>query len=976
MNNIEIPEISVPPHKFELEENELLQYYYNWNLKRKYYPGWIYLPIDNRKSLWLETRFAQDKIFHNIPKLSKPYDLLLLYELIWRLDKCCVPFSTSNMEVITKVINQYNPFPDDLDIPEAQIKINNSNYINFDWNFISEAWVEILVTLISDARRDINEEQFNYWISFLDKVKKNNAEWTMIYYYEKCLFYLSTFRKDMVLDTLNQWPVNNDLCIYEAKKASVYAELGEIDIAEKYAETALNNIRKQYQPYDYNYNLMSQEGWIILLLQSIRDNTFGYNSSAMQELNDRYESLRPYRCDPWNEIRPLRLTLEGPEPEYRVGIKIQKSFDLDSETISRSMQRGYNFDDFIPAYAFLMIYEKTSIPMSCGMVRMFDDSIYNASNWLKNIMPYLSLTSFIRAGDDKKLDEYLSRMRIATFDTDQLNRIYTTFYNSLDVCIKNLPFSKEKINFKKDSFTYKTIVFLSEILSRLTIRLSQNQIDDLLKLTIELYKHPLLRNDYTLHKPVKVMVKRVLFAMTFDNLIKHLDTMLSLPIANEDGFKTDQSNFWPEPFSYIEPNEDKNLPKDFDFDQISDNIERLIKLATNKDIDVRTNAILRLSKLNRFGILTETHLKEFTQSVWSQYDETTNLPANTNLLSNFLITLPGLDQLKIDALKKAYLENEFKRVLGRHDNNGKISKSMQGSAGHYVFYNLLNLINLSKPLFIVHKVHAHHFIDWSNAEAVILLKNLIKWWDEEKLDIRDETVEYDEFSGNLRQAFSIVDRLLSRVIIIRLKEVDPVTLNELKRLITEMTDKKFYMLSSNVALSVINQQTPRIEEKILEGLNSIDEDYITNALDACWLKLTYEIKGEIPKSDYDFKSDIINRFMMRRQPRLIDVVDFLSRIFKYHSQILKTTDINNIVRGIEYFDNDLSYANFSTLTYNNKKSFIEKDELPNYREAISELIHLLYIYFEKNTIEIPTVIKNWKENASKDPLPEVRAFWE
>jgi hypothetical protein len=155
------------PHG-EMSEGILKQQHSIWQKTRLAYPGWVVCPRKNREELLLYTKSWINETFSFAKELSAPDDIFIIYELNWRLEITLTPLFTDWINAITTCLKKYNPYPELLDIKEADITPNKDKYKNFDWKQISEMWIELAFALCRVAREDHNETSFNLWIGYLD----------------------------------------------------------------------------------------------------------------------------------------------------------------------------------------------------------------------------------------------------------------------------------------------------------------------------------------------------------------------------------------------------------------------------------------------------------------------------------------------------------------------------------------------------------------------------------------------------------------------------------------------------------------------------------------------------------------------------------------------------------------------------------------------------------------------------------------
>jgi len=228
-----------------------------WRQKRREYPGWVVAPKNNRDELWMYTERWIEPVLRSIEKLTPPKNLFLLYELNWRLKTALIPLFMNWLKKITPIIETFNPYPRLVEIEDAAIRPDKEEYKRWDWKSIGECWVKLIFALAREAREDQDEKRFHLWMDRLEKVVKERTEWQARWFYEECLFYLFRFDQEKIRETLENWPTTHDLPFWEVRRASILAELGELNEAEKIAEEALTQIRSRLQPYSMDYSLLS-----------------------------------------------------------------------------------------------------------------------------------------------------------------------------------------------------------------------------------------------------------------------------------------------------------------------------------------------------------------------------------------------------------------------------------------------------------------------------------------------------------------------------------------------------------------------------------------------------------------------------------------------------------------------------------------------------------------------------------------------
>lgn len=137
-----------------------------WEFTRKRYPNWVVLPEDRRDVLWTYTEH-NIRLIHNIDKVNAPYDIKLLYEFNWRIERCLYPILNNLISIYEKVLKRYNPFPGAMNIDDALDPQDQS----LPWDEIEQKWLELHISVM----RFYREEGFiEKWKSIDERLKMFN----------------------------------------------------------------------------------------------------------------------------------------------------------------------------------------------------------------------------------------------------------------------------------------------------------------------------------------------------------------------------------------------------------------------------------------------------------------------------------------------------------------------------------------------------------------------------------------------------------------------------------------------------------------------------------------------------------------------------------------------------------------------------------------------------------------------------------
>ena len=921
-------------------------------------------------------------MLESIEELPPPENLFLLYELNWRLETTLTPLFIMNwVEKITPVLETFNPYPGLVAIEDATIRPDREEYQQLDWKSIGESWVELVFALAREAREHQDEKRFWLWMDRLEKVAKQRGEWQARRFYGECLFYLFHFDQEKIRTTLESWPVMYDLPFWEIRRASILAELGDLKEAERIAEGALAEIRSRIQPYSRDYSLLSQEGWAMVLLKAIRDNEWGAERGFVGQYRDRWEKLGTYRCNPWPEIERMKLILEGPLPGPSAETGIQKTFDPGRVTATYSWSSGARISDSRPAFAFLRIFEEGGLPMRCGSVKMFSDTVTDSAKWIAPFAPLWSLSSMIRAGNykEKEVDEeWFGRVRMAMLTAEEASRLYHLFMNSLTQAIQYLAKNSQQIGLSSTTFSERQVRLLPELLSRLCFRFSSTQFAQLFELATDMYKMPLFRQYRFLHSCVDVLFRRLLYAMPQLEILQRIPELLSLPIPTEMGFEVSEPQWWCEPFGYIEWLEDTELDPDFERSVWASPIVNLLRVVEHGTPEARKRAAHRLVKLYEINGLTTEASDAFGKALWSRLDPQKGLPSDTEFLDFAFLRFPETeDGIAKENFRRYVLSADFPRVV-RHSisPDGKRSKSVV--IGPQDNRLIREWLDGTVPLFTRNEEVAQRFVDWTADEATELLRKAAAWWDDEKAELQEGSIAgLPSIVGILRGQFLGLVPLMSRIILPRLANVEDETKDLARRLLSEMEQSGFCVLFAlPMTLFIDPNSDDEIAQKLRVGLNSMKQEEVHGSMIGLFNWLVYGNRQSIPVPPADLLNELVNRVVSRRQPGLDSAIELLSVVVRRLPEFLNGSQMKSVCVALEYLvqETELPSGQDPGIT-SNLSTVIPMNDRPEYRKLAVGFAHRLFVHFTNSNKEVPQILIKWKGIGQSDPLPEVRRAW-
>jgi SIR2-like domain len=937
----------------DLTEQALKRQCRTWQKTRQAYPGWVICPRSNRENLWDYTKGWVEDTFAFIEKLSAPDDLLILYELNWRLEITLTPLFSHWVNTITTCLQRYNPYPELLDLENADIRPDQSQDKHKDWNWklISKAWVELTFALSRVAREDHNEAMFNQLMGHLDKVTDSDPEWRSRWFHEKCLFHMFRFEYQQALQILETWPSSLSLDFWEVKRAAIYAEFSDVKEAERIAESALDRIRSRQQPYSVDYSLYSQESWAMYLLQMVKENEMMSRDKWFPQYRERWSQLETFRCNPHDELEVLAERMDRvPEPPKLRKEKKQAFYPGTTSTTYHYSNQEIWYSA-LPAFNSLRMLEEAGVPIRC------DSSVpyyagQKAAKWIRPYAPLWSVTTIVRSrGDSKCVDNFFNFTYLAVLSQETIDYLYSKLHDFLSIHTQGI--SKGK-SLDKSSELEKLRLMI-ELTSRTCFRLDNDRLKQLLNIAINFYRHIGFLDHSLLRGSVDKLFQGIFYTLSNTEILNALPDLLLLPIAGERGFEVQWMDDFPEPLSHI--NLIQNNIKNNDIkNNFSEQILHLIQTIKQSDIEVRSRAISRISKLYKADCLNDGEKHLFAEALWSKLDSESQLPEDKYRYKWAFLSFPEpepgkakqklleflLSQQSIDPINTNY----FQDCLGSTK-----QPAMDHGAG----------------------------VDWSSEDVKCLLDKILNWWDQH----RDQTLAnlespYPEVKDRISPAISKLITVVSHIVLPRLGNSDNQVKASIRNLIQNLDNAGFCVITAMpMTLFILPDDFDQVSQRMREALTSISIDEIQEADLSLFYWLAYSCNHNIPKPPSDLLDILVNRVVTRRQPGLRTALGWLSNILKEMPEQFNNEQLDSLSLALKYL---LQETNLPTLfefeMELSTKSLIGTSDRPEYQKICSQLAYRLHKLFLQKGRDIPEILIQWKNFSENSVLPEVRKIWQ
>jgi hypothetical protein len=932
-------------------------------VQREAYPGWVIAPATNRDSLWRDIWPWVEPALLSLDEISADLRLFVAYEINWCLETALVPIWPFVAEKLALLIEDFNPYPALLKLDSATIRPDRPADASLDWVRIGECWIELALAVTRAKREAGDEDGFNQYLELLRPVIDQRGDWQSRWHYERALMLRDSLDRRGAMQVLQQWPERPDLPFWEARRAAVLAEIGELRDARRTAETALSRIRAAIRPFRPDYALLSQEAWTMQLIQQVAANNPFANENLRAQEGGRWERLKSFRCDPGAEFDRLRAMLDQSQPVMNMGVRETPGFDPGVIHRTHRWTSGPDITPFLPAFALLRLTEEGAVPLRAGMVVAAGAVIENVAKWVAPFGYVRSVSILLRAGSWSGIDGLLDRVTVATIppaDVQILDRILVSAL--LEAIQQGNPDDNQ-------------LRILTEAISRLCSRLTVERLDIVLSLAITLYNHAMFREDPVVHQTLGDMFQRIFLSLPQAELVRRLSDLLDLPIPAEGGFTArtlGADSRWPEPFGRISWTDPRPDGLQMRRDAWTASVANLTRIVEHGIADARGRAAMRLYSLVEIGGLTDAELAAFRGALWSRRDSTSGLPAETTFLPRVIIALPPPTGDVKQIVREYLMSRDFPRIVERRKTeDGTVRKSVTMSSDVQVYLEQWRGVT-SGPQW----THDENIlrIDWEPTEVQQQLDKAEAWWHDEREELGSH------FDEHVHRGFFALVVFLAEILLPKMGNASDDTRSRVAKLLHELDSAGIRTLRVLPLSLIINPSSvDEVTNRLRTAMLSSDAETTREAINGVvyWLLYSRALNiTALPSPPSDLLDELISRVQARRQPELGTALRSLVLLLSRIPTLLDTSQIGAVAVGLEYlFAETALQDEGGRLEIASQSHPIPTSSLPEYRVLAARLARELAHVCGNIGLEAPPILERWREACRTDPLPEVRRAW-
>ncbi|MFH1980346.1 MAG: anti-phage defense-associated sirtuin Dsr2 [Pseudomonadota bacterium] len=922
-----------------------------WRRQRQAYPGWLILPHGNRENLWVFT----DAWVNYLPGTEKPppgLDIQYAFELIWRLERCLLPVFNNIAEFCEKLLEKYWPFQNGNPPAKSQIHPGENKFQDLPWNDLRQAWLAIAVAMLRFYREE----------GYLDKWKEAeirlktlsdhlSAEQREFLNYEGFLFSLFTLDLPNAKQRLENWRPNESQPYWMAKRAAALAEIGLLSEAETIARDALENVRKKLNQKVgmADLTLVSLESNAMLLGKYIQDaaslekSEWGTLQDKRTQFNDRWNELKGFKCDPWNEIKLFELTLKNPPVERKI-VTEKREFDIGR--VTRSRHFSSTDQEALSAYSFLRFCEEVGLPFGVGnfSIAKIKDTAKASLQRISRYSSFWAIATLARLGDTKAVDSLFSRESVYRFTAHEADQLIHGYLDALNKCRDDIHAGDA---FRNDSYGVRLAQLLPEVMSRLCCKCSGETKHRVLEFVTGIYASP----DKTNYRNVKDLTNRLISSMSEVEQCSLVPDLLKIPFPENLNLLVKDEFL--NPFLLLELDHKPECAPALEIQPGL--VDHLFRQATLDDSDRRRWAITSLVTLHKLQLLDDGQSKNLAEAIWRVTDQY-GLPDATDFYKFAFLGFPHPEKVDPTQLFKNYVMSTIFPIQKNKQDKGV------GITGGNI------------P--IVHEVigaNGNGGSIWTAEDATEILQRLLEWWDADKDRLSEKENVPEGFSSipeEFRARFARMLELLAEVVGPKLSTDSPDEIKTpLSRLLKEVREYGLPGLAAEAAcLHIYPDQKADVYNRINEALIPNQDNIQRDGLRAI-AKIILDGNDAAASSVEPDPASMLSQYLKWCPTHSISsALWIIVRILKN-----SPTSFSHSLEAAAQRRLDRLLADTAYDSDNPDLNFDEKLEV---RRISSILVAALWSYYNSRSLPVPEVVEKWRAAClSPDEFSEIRNAW-
>jgi hypothetical protein len=897
----------------------------NWQEQRKAYPGWIVLPEDQRRILWLYT-----DSWTRVSCIEKEYTFQLSWadELLWRMEKCLMPLFPNQISDLGKLTDTF-----------FCSFLSDKTFCN---PAVIQKSVHVCIALLKSYREDGDREKWSTLNSRLDTIFTYiEPEQQIEIYYERCLSAFFTLDSKKVNDALLSWPENRSFPFWEVKRAGLIAELGKVNDALEIVESALSDIRSALKNNPDDYKVLSQESYCIKLYMILkRVVTVRQSDADKQEfvkLQRRQVELISDNCDPDAEIQFFTHGVNLDEPVKAETISY--TFDIGKKLTVEDFRK--NDGDILHAYQFFNFLEVSGLPVHIdSLILSTKQAAEESILKIVNCSPVKASVMLVRLHDVKLIEKVYPRSVVSRMSVERADTTIRTYLSLLKNARTSIAVADNtSVNYPDSALAG----MIPELLSRFVTKCSTSVRDETLDWIISVYT----TEDWRKYQNLQVVLMRLLKSYSVQELYERIPKFLLIPLPENPSISDESRRNNPFLFmsfsgKHLQRKPVPRLPQD--------TVNHLLAQVSSDKNYVRNWAVTTIDRLAGLGLLSASQKKEYGTALWSKRDSD-GFPKGTDFYHFAFLLMPHPETVQPEEVFLKYMEKSTFPIRGNTDGyevtNGNIP----------VCHNILG---------------AGESIDFSIDEIRLLLQKITGWWQADKkyISSSDDNGTRQEF----RLRFAEMIEVLSRVVVpVVAAEGAQAQISELAVLVKEIQSSGIPCANLSVSWFLIDtSEKKQVLSSLENSFATASKEVLSNSLLTVSQMCIFYRKNKkiIGLKDISQVLEGAARKIYWRDhfmlPRTLTYVGyFLSRNYAAVNCRIEQMLLSGLSALADETDPTLTVFDF--------------DEALDIRLQAVGVAKLMYNHYINKKKEVPESLRKWENIAtlekSKDEFAEIRNKW-
>jgi len=675
------------------------------------------------------------------------------------------------------------------------------------------------------------------------------------------------------------------------------------------------------------------------LLGIIRNNQ---RKSELQQQNARWDELKAFRCDPWNELKLFELILNKP-PVQTKDITEKREFDIGR--VTRTRHFNSTDQEELSAYSFLRFCEEVGLPFRVGSYTLATKTAVASLQRISRYSYFWATATLARLGDVKAVDNLFSRESVYRFTANEADQLIQSYLDALNKCRDDIHAGDA---FRNDNYGVRLAQLLPEVISRLCCKCSNETKHRVLEFIAELYASL----DKTNYRNVRNLTKRLISSMSEVEQYSLVPDLLKIPFP--EGLNRIVKDEFLNPFLLLDINQKPECSTQA-LEIQPGFVGNLFQQSALDGADRRRWAISSLVTLHKLQLLDADQIKKLAEAIWRITDQY-GLPDGTDFYKFAFLHLPHPEGVDPSQLFKNYVKaTPFQFKKNKQDRG-------VGITGGNI------------PL--VHDIigaNSNGGSIWTTEDAVEILQRLLEWWNADKDRLSEKgsaPAGFPSIPEEFRSRFSRIVKLLAEVVGPKLDadSTDDIKLT-LGRLLKEIREHCLPVLEAEAAcLHIYPVQKADVYNRINEALISNQDNLEKDGLRA----IAKIILGGIDTETSSVEPDPA---LMLSQYLTWCPTHSISQALWIVVRILKNTPAN-FLTSLEVATQRRLDKLLTETAYGNGNPYLTFDEKLEVRRIAAILAATLWAYYKSCSASVPCVVEKWRKACLyPDEFSEIRNAW-